>query len=303
MPKKLLFFFLIISFNSCSDNPVDTFVEDKLAFIPDSNFEQLLIDQGIDTDGVLNGSILETDISAVIYLPLSNCNISDLSGIENFVNLKKLDCFNNQLTSLDVSQNRALKELNCRNNQLTSLDVRQNTELTSLLCAGNQLTAIDVSQNTALSTFGCSMNQITSLDLSQNTALTQLYCSENQFTNLDVSQNIKLNDLFLWNNQLTNLDVSQNTALIELYCYDNQLTKLDVSQNTTLTTLSCGNNQLMTLNVKNDNNLIMTRFNAEDNMDLQCIQVDNETAANQGQTPYNKWIKDINVIYSEDCTN
>ena len=299
MLKKILFFFMIILFNSCSD----TLVEDKLIVIPDSNFEQLLIDQGIDSDGILNGMVLETDISAVIYLPLSDSNISDLSGIENFVNLKKLDCFNNQLTSLDVSQNKALIELNCRYNQLTSLDVSQNTGLTSLLCAGNELTSLDVNQNTALETLGCTMNRISSLNVSQNTALTLLYCSENKLTNLDVSQNIKLIELFFWNNKLTSLDVSLNTALTELYCFENQIKNLDLSKNTALTTISCGNNELMSLNVKNGNNLIITAFNAIGNIELQCIQVDDDTAANQSQSTYNKWIKDTNVTYSEDCTN
>jgi Leucine-rich repeat (LRR) protein len=191
MLKKQLFFFMIILINSCSDNPVDTLVEYKFTFIPDSNFEQLLIDQGIDSDGILNGMVLDNDIAGVIYLPLSNSNISDLSGLENFVNLKKLDCFNNQLISLDVSQNKALKELNCRNNQLTSLDVSHNTRLTSLECAENRLTSLDVNQNTDLATLGCSMNQISSLDVSLNIALTLLYCSENLLTNLDVSKNIK----------------------------------------------------------------------------------------------------------------
>jgi hypothetical protein len=36
---------------------------------------------------------------------------------------------NNQLTSLDVSQNSALTLLDCRNNQLTSLDVRNGNNI------------------------------------------------------------------------------------------------------------------------------------------------------------------------------
>ena len=54
-------------------------------------------------------------------------------------------CYNNQLTSLDVSHNTALTQLACSNNQLTSLDVSHNTALTWLWCYNNQLTSLDVS--------------------------------------------------------------------------------------------------------------------------------------------------------------
>ena len=40
-----------------------------------------------------------------------------------------MNCKNNQLTSLDVSNNTALTTLNCSNNQLISLDLRKNTAL------------------------------------------------------------------------------------------------------------------------------------------------------------------------------
>ena len=69
-------------------------------------------------------------------------------------------CQNNQLTTLDVSQNIALTGLYCYNNQLTALDVSKNTALTVLDCYNNQLTALDVSQNTSLIWFSCTGNQI-----------------------------------------------------------------------------------------------------------------------------------------------
>ena len=85
--------------------------------ISDSNFEQALIDLGIDTDG-LNGSVTTADISSITYLNVSSKNISNLKGIEDFINLNYLVCSSNQLTSLDLSQNTNLIELTCNNNQL-----------------------------------------------------------------------------------------------------------------------------------------------------------------------------------------
>ncbi len=34
---------------------------------------------------------------------------------------------------------------------------------------------------------------------------------------------------------------------------------------------------------------------------MKCIQVDNESVANNNQTPYDAWIKDATTFYSEDC--
>jgi len=55
-----------------------------------------------------------------------------------------LSCSDNQLTSLDVSQNIALTVLICLDNQLSSLDVSNNTALIDLRCSDNQLTNLDV---------------------------------------------------------------------------------------------------------------------------------------------------------------
>jgi len=281
MLKKFLIPVLLLLFGSCSKD--DPNVDEKESTpISSPSFEKALIDIGIDSDGTVNGKISTSNIASIIYLPLSDQNITDLSGIENFSGLKKLDCFNNQITSLDVSKNQDLNELNFSNNQLTSINVSQNTALTSLVCFDNQLTSLDVSQNIILATLGCTNNELTSLDVSSNTVLTQLYCSENQ---------------------LSSLDVSKNTELGELFCFDNQLTSLDVSQNIVLTELYCNDNQLVSLDVKNGNNSILIEFNAMGNNELQCIAIDNEIFANSGNAPYNVWIKDMLAVYSEDCSS
>ena len=210
--------------------------------------------------------------------------IEDLTGIEHFTALVSLYCFENHLTSLDVSKLTALTELNCSynqlnaldvsnnaaltkldcgHNQLTSVDVRQNPALTGLYCFDNQLTALDVSQNTALEVLSCAENLLTSLDLSQNTALTELYCENNQLTRLDLSQNTALTELYCAENLLTSLDVSQNTALTELYCDSNQLTSLDLRQNSALGALDCSDNYLTSLDVSQ--NKALTWLSCYDN--------------------------------------
>lgn len=157
--------------------------------------------------------------------------ITNLKGIEFFPNLEELYCDNNQLTSLDVSQNKALKYLNCSENQLTSLDVSENIALQKLSCYRNQLTSLDVSQNTQLKELRCYGNQLTSLDVSKNTELTYLKCSYNRLTELDVSQNTKLTELYFVSNKITSLQADNCTNLTVIFTGSNKY-KVEVYKKT-----------------------------------------------------------------------
>ena len=210
------------------------------ANFPDAKFLEYV--KQFDTDG--NGTLSQTEREKVTVIFLDNAgNISDLTGIKYFPNLKELNCALNLLTSLDVSNNPALTFLNCNYNQLTNLDLSKNTALTILGCFGNKLTSLDVTNNTALTSLYCDSNQLTGLDLSKNTALTSLYCDSNQLTGLDLSGNANLTRLICSSNLLTSLDVSNNPALTYLNCNSNQLTSLDLSKNTALTILDCSGNK------------------------------------------------------------
>lgn len=175
-------------------------------YVPDDSFEQALIDLGIDSLP-LDDSVSTALIGAISNLDISNKNISDLSGIEDFINLSFLNCASNQLSTIDLSENKALTTLISFNNQLNSLIVRDNPELTTLNCFGNQISNLDLSANANLIALVCNSNQLASLDVSANTALRDLFCTDNQLTDLDVSANPALTDLFTSRNQLLNLDV------------------------------------------------------------------------------------------------
>jgi len=255
MKKLLLLLFLGFTLVGFSQTTV----------ITDANFEQALIDLGIDT-APIDGSVPTANISSITSLEVYNNNITELTGIEDFTALTFLECGDNPLTSLDVSNNTALEYLYCYSNQLTSLDVSNNTALEYLYCYDNQLTSLDVSNNTALTTLSCYSNQLTSLDVSTNTALTDLYC---------------------YSNQLTSLDVSNNTALIYLWCTSNQLTSLDVSANNALTSLYCDSNQLTSLDVRNGNSTNFTDFDSTNNPNLTCIFVDDASYSTANWTDVN----------------
>ena len=126
--------------------------------IPDANFEQALINLGLDN--VIDGGVLTANINTVLTLDVSYKGISDLTGIEDFTASSYLFCQGNQLTNIDVSQNINLISLDCRYNQLTTLDVSQNTTLDILFCDENQLICLNVANgnNSNFTSFYATVN-------------------------------------------------------------------------------------------------------------------------------------------------
>ncbi|MDO4224503.1 MAG: T9SS type A sorting domain-containing protein, partial [Bergeyella zoohelcum] len=247
----------------------------EIVNIPDEKFKKKLVgNSAINTNG--DGEITYGEArvyDGIILVGFSE--IEDLTGIEAFVNIVRLECHNNKLTRLDVSKNVALKRLGCDNNQLKHLDVSQNTALTELSCFSNQLTILDVIKNVLLE---------------------ELSCYNNQLTSLDVSKNVDLLGLGCYNNQLKELDVSQNTKLIGLGCYNNQLTRLDISKNVALRWVGSSNNQLTQLNLANGNNKAITYLDTTGNPELTCIQIDSNFTPSDTQ-----WKKDTTASYSVNC--
>jgi len=95
----------------------------QLTMIPDANFEQELINLGYDT-GTPNGSVPTANIDTVTGLELGNLNISDLTGIEDFTDLIYLVCEENNLITLDLSNNPNLESLHCSFNKLSCLNLK-----------------------------------------------------------------------------------------------------------------------------------------------------------------------------------
>ena len=164
---------------------------------PDENFRSWLRAQEYGNDNV----ITDAEIVNLKKINVNDQNIQSLKGIEYFTELWWLECNNNQLTALDLSECTELSHLRCNNNQLTSLDVSQNTLLTELQCDNNQLTSLNV--------IGCAR-------------LDRLSCSNNKLTALNVSGCDMLRNLFCSNNQLKELNVS-DTGISRIECYQNRI--------------------------------------------------------------------------------
>lgn len=254
--------------------------------IPDLNFEKALIAQGIDS-GIPDRQVLTSKINTITNLNVNNIQapnnrISDLTGIQDFTALRILNCFYNNLTNLDISNNTKLKELYCTGNKLTTIDVSKNLDLTNFFCDENQLTSVNVSLNTKLLYFGCRQNKLTTLDISKNLALITLFFEVNQLTTIDISKNLFLEQIGCSNNKLTSLNTTINTALTKLLCNDNAITSLDVTKNIKLQVLNFNFNQLSSIDVSKNiflyelqcgSNFAITSLDFSNNINLVTLNI------------------------------
>ncbi|CAI2183832.1 16499_t:CDS:2 [Funneliformis geosporum] len=152
-------------------------------------------------------------------------NNKDLEGeldLSEFINLERLYCPNNRITSLNLNKNKNLLELYCSENELTRLELAKNTNL-ELHCAFNKLTSLNLTNNEDLVEIYCQFNQLTNLDLTKNTQLAKVSCISNKIKHLEIGKNMNITSLFCFNNQIDSLDLSNNPNLNELECFMNPL--------------------------------------------------------------------------------
>jgi Leucine-rich repeat (LRR) protein len=166
-----------------SDDTVN--IVDKVA-IPDANFERALVN--LNFDDVVDGEVEKNRIDLVTELIINDNDISDLSGISAFSALENLNVRDNQLTSLDVSNNSSLLFVWAEGNQLGTVNVNGLSSLEKLGLERNNISQISVSTNTALQLLTLAENRLESIDVSSNTALTDFTVSDNPLSCILVNQ-------------------------------------------------------------------------------------------------------------------
>lgn len=154
--------------------------------IPDANFRAYLLgNSAINTNGNTEIECSEAE-AYTSQIWVQNLSISDLTGIEAFVNLTSLNCNTNSLNSINLSSNTHLVILNIAGNNISTLDLSNLGDLYDLNCDYNDIAILDVSQNPNLGKLNCNNNSLINLDLSLNTALFQLGCESNLLESLNV---------------------------------------------------------------------------------------------------------------------
>lgn len=191
-------------------------------------------------DGKLSAAECEA-VQCIDLLETKITKIADLTGIEQFTNLRELLACGNQITALDLSGMTRLEKLDVSGcSKLQSLKLSGCTALESLDASSCALTALDLTGCSALRSVACSYNALTALDVADAGELTTLECSANRLTALDLSGHKTLKVLTCSFNDLSALTLTGCTALESLDCSDNALAALDLSGCTALNATAQG---------------------------------------------------------------
>lgn len=230
---------------------------------PDKNFRDYVAGEW---DKNHDNCFSPSEIAAAKWITCDNLwegqPIKSLKGIEYFTEIWMLSCVYNDLTEIDLSNNKKLEYINCHHNQLKELDVSGLPLLKTFYCGQNKLQSIDVSKNKQLKDFSCTENPLNTLDVSQNTELEELACVGNNLTELDVSKNKNLKILWCYQNKLSSLNLENQTELELLGCRENPLSVLSISANTKLKKLYVNKTNLTSLDATN--NTALEEFNGKD---------------------------------------
>jgi hypothetical protein len=265
MKKKLTFILFFLFFSAKA----------QFTSIPDVNFEQKLMSLGYDN--VINGQVLTSIVSQVTSLYLSNCNISNLSGIQDFTMLTALDCTNNPLTNVNLSQNVNLTSLAVGGNSFTNINnfnLNQslinlslteinsnnlllnlsNTNIENLYLGNITLNSLNVTNGSNLQTLSSSSLSINSLSLQGLPNLTTIefnnYLNQTGYlSNISMDNSVSSNLQFLKVANLNLATISPNFSQIPNLQYlviDKCLfTSIDLSMNNQLKDLSTVNSPIL----------------------------------------------------------
>ncbi|MBT8272647.1 MAG: T9SS type A sorting domain-containing protein [Bacteroidia bacterium] len=262
------------------------FVQAQIINFPDVALKNKLLSAGPgetvarDIDGnfvaIDTNADNEIDVAealVIFQLNISSSNIADLSGLENFTNLTRLEVNLNELTLFDGTAFINLEYLDFSNNVLTTVDVSGLSNLEIFWAFGNPFTSIDVSSLSALELLNIDFcDNLTSLDVSNLTSLIDLSCSSNDtMTSLNVSGCTALEDLNCQYGALTSLDLSGLSSLSTMFAESNAISSIDVTGAVSLGNLNVAFNQITSLVVHDLPVLqsISAEGNLINNLDIQ----------------------------------
>ncbi|MBL7558697.1 T9SS type A sorting domain-containing protein [Olleya sp. YSTF-M6] len=285
--------------------------------IPDANFKNyLLADSAINTNSDSEISVAEAQAFSGELL-INGLSISDLTGIEAFVNITRLDCYSNNLTTLDVSNNTALTRLHCAANQIETLDISANTLITDIQCHNNgvlyelNLANGNNSNINWMKAYGNSLSCIQKdagftppADAgiySQgwtkgNSAIYGDDCAAlNQIVNIPDAnfKSFLVNDSSINVNNDTEITVAEAQATTELLINGLSIADLTgIAAFTNLTRLDCYTNNLTTIDVSN--NLALTRLHCADNQ-IEILDISANTQITDIQCHNNTVLYELNI--------
>ena len=154
------------------------------------------------------------------FIDVSFKNIESLTGIENFVNIVALNCANNKLSTLDMSNNLSLLSLDCGNNPFYEIDLSPNTKLTHLDIRTTKISTLDLSKNTNLVAIrgvcNSNLNTVNIRNNNNDKILVFFFGLQN-----NVLECVQVDDIN-YSSTTSNWNISEN-AIYSLNCFDSLL--------------------------------------------------------------------------------
>lgn len=189
------YFFLLLSFFY----PICSFAQ--IVRIPDSKFKQYLISQGHDAND--DGQIQIVEALKVKKLYINDLGIVNAEGVNSFINLEEFGCYNNRITTLDLSNLKKLKYLFASKNRIEYLNISNSVELVELSIEGNYfIKELDLSKFKKLQSINLSDNQLSKFDASGLTNLVSVKADNNKLNTISVRNTSNLKSLSLRNNPI-----------------------------------------------------------------------------------------------------
>ncbi|WP_298150039.1 T9SS type A sorting domain-containing protein [Flavobacterium sp.] len=152
----LLLFFSVTIYGQIINIPDPAFKAKLVSAVPENGIAKNFSGSYITIDANHDGEIQQAEANQVYKLYVVNSTIASLEGIQYFNTLEWLECYNNAITTLDLTSMDSLEWVDCSNNLLTY--VHMPTTIAYLNCAFNQLATIDVSNSHWITDLVCSFN-------------------------------------------------------------------------------------------------------------------------------------------------
>ena len=224
-----------------------------LTYIPDSNFENVLISEGFDDQ--LDNYVITSNLSNVYHFGIEATELGldedgnrmwtdrlvSLAGIEALPNLEFLQLVGNDLDSINLTKNPKLEMFYANFNQFKSVNTSQNPLLHTISIDGNgSEVKLDFSNNPNLINLSIPTCDVIEIDLSHNPLLEGVDLYNNKLKTLDISMldnlvwlQLTLNDLLdCLKVNSTQLEVINNPSNYPDY-------EFNIPPNTTVSTEDC----------------------------------------------------------------
>ena len=169
----------------------------------------------------------------IIFLDLSDNNISNIEILKDFKSLIELDLTDNAISNIEVLKElESLKKLELGFNLISNIEVLK--ELKSLIELGlwaNQISNIEVLKELKLlKELFLSGNKISNIEaLKELKSLRELFLSNNKISNIEALKELKsLETLYLHSNQISNIEALKDLkSLSILHLYSNKICNIN----------------------------------------------------------------------------